>query len=123
MCYLSNLPFLADFGCSNHFEDVYPSCDLESLALVLIECMNGKPLANAADRNSQLYDIRAERANNRVFGIQRAEEWSGCDQLVDFLDDLLNMEKSSKAKIERPVSSSKSMFVTGLLTREARVRF
>ena len=50
--------------------------------------------------------IRRERSKNRGFGIRNAERWIGCKQLIDFLDDLLNSQKSSAAKLENPVGSS-----------------
>lgn len=37
-----------------------------------------------------------------MFGLGHPEHWSGCKQLIDFLDDLFNLEKSASVKFLKP---------------------
>jgi len=48
--------------------------------------------------------IREERATNKVFGLNDPERWSGCKQLIDFVDDLFSLRRRPAVKLERPVS-------------------
>lgn len=48
--------------------------------------------------------IAGQRAANRVFGLTDAEQWSGCKEMVDFLDELFNENKTASAKYSKPVS-------------------
>jgi hypothetical protein len=48
-------------------------------------------------------DVRDLRATNKVFGLSNAERWSGCQQLIDFIDDLFSAERSAMVKIKKPV--------------------
>jgi hypothetical protein len=52
-------------------------------------------------RNS--VSVQEQRRNNRVFGLNNAEHWSGSKQLIDFLDELFCQEKTSISKFSRPV--------------------
>jgi hypothetical protein len=54
-------------------------------------------------RQSQF--VRQQRQNNKVFGLGKAELWSGSKQLIDFLDDLFNEERTAETKFARPVST------------------
>ena len=76
--------------------------DFTDLGLVLLECMEGRP-QHAAKRTVE--HVKDQRASNRVFGLTKPERWSGCKQLIDFLDDLFNEARSTSAKISKPVSS------------------
>jgi len=42
--------------------------------------------------------ILEERRSNRVFRVVKPEKWSGHKQLIDYLDDLYNTEKSAETK-------------------------
>lgn len=72
--------------------------DLEALGLTLLTCMEPQ-LRRSRTANS----VREERATNRVFGLDDPERWSGCKQLVDFVDDLFSLRRRPAAKLERPV--------------------
>lgn len=74
--------------------------DFIDLGLVLLECMEGHP--HSIDKR-QLAFVKAQRALNRVFGLTQPERWSGCKQLIDFLDELFNEKRSALAKISKPV--------------------
>jgi hypothetical protein len=53
-------------------------------------------------RQSQF--VKQQRQNNKVFGLGKAELWSGSKQLIDFLDDLFSEERTAQTKFARPVS-------------------
>lgn len=93
----------ADFEyCTHTFEEV-PNTDLEALAVVLVECMNGQPYASPQSVEARVEQIRAQRVTNQVFGVKDAERWSGSKQLVDFLDELLNSDRAASKKFDKPV--------------------
>jgi hypothetical protein len=48
--------------------------------------------------------VKAQRRANRVFGLTHAEKWSGSKQLIDFLDDIFDEERSIQSKFQKPVS-------------------
>jgi hypothetical protein len=48
--------------------------------------------------------IQKQRDRNKVFGLRNPESWSGCKQLVDFLDDIFNISKDMRTKLDKPVS-------------------
>jgi hypothetical protein len=47
--------------------------------------------------------VRSQRELNKIFGLDDGGRWSGYKLLVDFLDDLLNRDRSAIAKLDRPV--------------------
>jgi hypothetical protein len=62
--------------------------------------MNGQP-------NKQLRDptfIKEQRKSNKIFGLERGEQWSGFQLLVDFVEELFNEDKPAISKFDRPVS-------------------
>ena len=75
--------------------------DLTDLGLVLLDCMEGHVLP-AERRKSQF--IKEQRQHNKVFGLGKAELWSGSKQLIDFLDELFNEDRPAHMKFTRPVS-------------------
>jgi hypothetical protein len=75
--------------------------DLVDLGLVLLDCMEGHVLP--AEKRQQQF-VKEQRKNNKVFGLSKAELWSGSKQLIDFLDELFDDERSACAKQLRPVS-------------------
>ncbi|KAF2727571.1 hypothetical protein EJ04DRAFT_557294 [Polyplosphaeria fusca] len=98
-CTPSNRP-VDDFQTATlQTSDSSSNHDLADLGLVLLECMEGRPLS-PTKRTIQY--VKEQRALNKVFGINHPEPWSGCKQLIDFLDELFNAEKSTDAKISRP---------------------
>lgn len=70
--------------------------DLEDLGLILLDYMEMK------SRRSRMepHKIRAFREQNQVFGLSNAEKWSGNKQLVDFIDDLFNINTSRKPQVK-----------------------
>lgn len=78
--------------------NVIPNTDLEDLGFVLLACMERRPRPQLRDINY----IREQRAINKVFGLHNSEHWSGCNQLIDFLDDLFNSKKTAFAKFSKP---------------------
>mgnify|MGYP007130456848 CR=1 FL=1 len=66
----------------------------------MLDCMDGEPRGAGRDAAH----VREQRAGNRVFGMREAERWSGHKQLIDFLDELFNAEKSASTKLQRPLS-------------------
>jgi hypothetical protein len=79
----------------------YSDTDLTDLGFVLLECMEGHPLPQERRDTRR---IRDQRKANQVFGLTNAEKWSGSKQLVDFLDDVFNEERSTNSKFQKPVS-------------------
>ena len=71
------------------------------LGFVLLECMEGHALP-PEKRNTTF--ISQQRAVNKVFGLTNAEQWSGCKDMIDFLDELLNSSKTAMSKYSKPVS-------------------
>jgi hypothetical protein len=49
--------------------------------------------------------VRRLRASNKTFGLDNGEQWSSYKLLVDFLDNMLNVEIPAIAKLEKPVST------------------
>ncbi|KAK4972529.1 hypothetical protein LTR28_012391, partial [Elasticomyces elasticus] len=47
-------------------------------------------------------NVRARRLENKVFGLNEPGRWSGCKQLMDFLDDLFSAAKPAYVKLEKP---------------------
>ena len=82
-------------------DDALQNQDLTDLGLVLLDCMEGHVLP--AEKR-QLDYIDRQRKHNKVFGLSKAELWSGSKQLIDFLDELFNKDRSSQSKFARPVS-------------------
>ncbi|KAF2010520.1 hypothetical protein BU24DRAFT_467143 [Aaosphaeria arxii CBS 175.79] len=74
--------------------------DLNDLALVLLECMEGRPLLS--EKRSTDF-VKGQRAQNKVFGLSDPERWTGCKVLVDFLDELFSEERSASTKLSKPV--------------------
>lgn len=80
-----------------------PNTDLEALAVVVAQCMDGKVFETDGSRDV----AKRMRAQKRqVFGIQDAERWSGSKQLIDFLDEMLGT-KLPDVKLNLPVSQCK----------------
>ncbi|KAH7033985.1 hypothetical protein B0J12DRAFT_732031 [Macrophomina phaseolina] len=75
-----------------------PNTDFDGLGLALLQCMDGQ--VDRVKRDVEY--VREQRALNKVFGLKEPEPWSGAKQLVDFLDELFNHEKSVDAKVEKP---------------------
>ncbi|KAF2835321.1 hypothetical protein M501DRAFT_1061069 [Patellaria atrata CBS 101060] len=71
---------------------------LQDLGFILLECMEGRP----AETKRDIDFIKKQREQYKVFGLHNAEAWSGCKQLIDFLDELFNVDKEFTAKIQRP---------------------
>jgi hypothetical protein len=63
--------------------------------------MEGRPLPT--ERRTYGW-VKAQRRANRVFGLTHAEKWSGSKQLIDFLDDIFDEERSIQSKFQKPVS-------------------
>ncbi|KAF2439140.1 hypothetical protein P171DRAFT_490574 [Karstenula rhodostoma CBS 690.94] len=74
------------------------SSDLIDLGFVLLECMEGRILP--AEKRSKDF-ILEQRTANRVFGLTNAEIWSGCQDLIDFLDELFNERRTVSARYSR----------------------
>ena len=62
-------------------------------------------------RSRSAEQIRQARATNRVFGLADAEKWSGCKQLMDFLDDTFCYQRKVSVKFQRPVRVSKACHI------------
>lgn len=73
------------------------------LGLVLLDCMEGQ--IQPSEQRSISF-IQEQRALNRVFNLSSPERWSGCKQLIDFLDELFHANKLAAAKMERPVRNN-----------------
>ncbi|KAF2844489.1 hypothetical protein T440DRAFT_523468 [Plenodomus tracheiphilus IPT5] len=72
--------------------------DLESLGVVVLECMNGSP--NERLRDSK--QVRRLRESNKTFGLENGENWSDQKLLVDFLDQMFNDSMPAIAKLDKP---------------------
>ncbi|KAF2197900.1 hypothetical protein GQ43DRAFT_443825 [Delitschia confertaspora ATCC 74209] len=81
-------------------KDTIPlNSDLTDLGFVLLECMEGRRQVNF---ERDINFIKEQRAMNKVFGLSEPERWSGCKQLIDFLDDLFNDTRLALTKIAKP---------------------
>lgn len=80
--------------------------DLDALAAVLVECMDGRPHGPCDRAAEKVARIRVQRDENQVFGVKDAERWSSCKQLIDFVDELIDRKKPALQKLDRPVSGS-----------------
>jgi hypothetical protein len=76
------------------------NADLVDFGFVLWECMEGRALT-AEKRH--IGWIKDQRAVNKVFGFADPERWSGCKQLIDFMDELFNEQRTALAKFSKPV--------------------
>lgn len=47
--------------------------------------------------------VRERRHRNQVFGIGESEKWSGSHHLIDFLEELLTVERPIEEKLKHPV--------------------
>lgn len=114
------LPLIADFETAKDFDSASQNKDITDLAFVLLDCMEGHVLP--ADKRTIKF-ISQQRDQNKVFGLAKAELWSGSKQLIDFLDELFNVNRSAHTKFTRPVSVPTVWFRTCiLLTDVAQVR-
>ncbi|KAF9638817.1 hypothetical protein BFW01_g9714 [Lasiodiplodia theobromae] len=90
---------LSDFNQAQEYTGTLPNTDFDDFGLVLLQCMDGE-----VDRfKRDVKSVRKQRAANKVFGLRNPEPWSGSKQLVDFLDELFNQDKSVMMKIEKPL--------------------
>ncbi|KAF2680646.1 kinase-like protein [Lentithecium fluviatile CBS 122367] len=89
---------LSDFQQAT-FNETYSNSDLVALGFVLLECMEGHLLP---DEKRNLQFVRDQRALNKVFGLSKAEQWSGSKNLMDFLDDLFNDNRAVLVKVSKP---------------------
>ncbi len=80
------------------------------LGLVLLDCMEDDV---TVIKERTIESVRQQRKDNKVFGLSNPEQWSGCKQLVDFLDDLFNEDRTAAVKFSRPVCSSVTAFSSG----------
>jgi hypothetical protein len=55
-------------------------------------------------KRRQIEFVKEQRALNKVFGLTQPEQWSGCKQLIDFLDELFSDQRSRSAQLTKPVS-------------------
>ncbi|KAI9717984.1 MAG: hypothetical protein M1828_007020 [Chrysothrix sp. TS-e1954] len=96
---------LADFeqSCSGDGPDGSRE-DLEALAAVLVQCMEGCAREPASSLTDYLAHMREQRDSKQVFGISNAARWSGSTELVDFVEHLLDRSRSAQGKLEKPVS-------------------
>ncbi|PVH95989.1 hypothetical protein DM02DRAFT_617547 [Periconia macrospinosa] len=97
---------LSDFEAARK-DEPDQQCDLIDLGIVLLECMDGR-LHSVEKRTIDF--IRSQREQNKVFSLEKPEKWSGCKILIDFLDDLFNLERLPTVKTSKPhryVSSSR----------------
>ena len=76
--------------------------------------------AQTAEKRSYEY-IQGQRSLNKVFGLTKPERWSGCKQLIDFLGDLFNNERSASTKIAKPVRLIQQYIVLVTLMQVARI--
>jgi hypothetical protein len=88
-----------EFSCAT--AEHTTNSDLECLGVVALEYMNGVPKKELRD----LKKVRRLQASNKTFGLDNGEQWSGYKLLVDFLDNMLNVEIPAIAKLEKPVST------------------
>ena len=89
----------ADFEQSTEISsDLINYPDLESLGLVTIECMNGRPL-----RPNAIQHVRKQRSLNKPFGLCE-ERWIQNESMIDFLDFLFDQETSVHSKLTKLVS-------------------
>jgi len=54
-------------------------------------------------RKEKFEDVKAQRALNKVFGLSKPKRWSGCKQLIDFLDNLFSEDRAATKKIAKKV--------------------
>ncbi|KAF2194731.1 hypothetical protein K469DRAFT_706215 [Zopfia rhizophila CBS 207.26] len=91
---------LSNFECATKQDlNSYSNADLIDLGFVVLDCMEGR---SQPDSNRNIQFIKNQRAANKVFGLSKPERWSGCKQLVDFLDDLFNDKRSAPSKLSKP---------------------
>lgn len=64
--------------------------------------MNGWP--NEDLRNPD--EVRRLRELNKTFGLANGERWSDQKLLVDFLDNMFNVEVPAIVKLDKPVSAT-----------------
>lgn len=95
------LIWTADWELHSHIDNlkVSPNKDFEQLGLVLIECMDGK----LRSQDNTVAGAKRLRAANKVYGLNTAEKWSGCKQLIDLLDDMFSTERTPLAKMNKRV--------------------
>lgn len=119
-----SLQLLANFEAAKSCDDISENRDLTDLGLLLLDCMEGHVLL---PEKRQLDYINGQRQRNRVFGLSKAELWSGSKQLIDFLDELFNKDRSARSKFARPVSLPKKLvdlpdrYSTDLYTRSVKI--
>ena len=115
---------LADFEAAKSRDGISENRDLPDLGLLLLDCMEGHVLP---PEKRQLDYINRQRQRNRVFGLSKAELWSGSKQLIDFLDELFNTDRSARSRFARPVSLPKKLvdlpdrYSTNLYTRSVKI--
>lgn len=99
----SGKPLLSDFeDCVWSNTECSSNTDLEKLGVVILECMNGWP--NEDLRNPD--EVRRLRELNKTFGLANGERWSDQKLLVDFLDNMFNVEVPAIVKLDKPVSAT-----------------
>jgi hypothetical protein len=93
---------LANFeDCVWSSTDCTANTDLESLGVVVLECMNGSPNENLRNPN----EVRRLRELNKTFGLPDGERWSDQKLLIDFLDNMFSVSIPAIAKLDKPVSA------------------
>jgi len=97
LCGRTGKVFLGDCEESTPHDGPPNNIDLEALGLTMLCCMEPRSKqANSAE------EVRQRRATNQVFTLQNGEKWSGCKQLIDFLDDLFCTQRLPAVKLRRP---------------------
>lgn len=120
----SSLQLLANFEAAKSCDDASQNKDLVDLGLILLDCIEGHVLLL---EKRQLDYINGQQQRNRVFGLSKAELWSRSKQLIDFLDELFNRDRSARMKFARPVSLSRkpvnlpNKYSTNLYTQSVRI--
>ena len=102
-------PILADFDeFSYTTTECNPNRDLGCLALAIIQCMNGEP----KEELQNIDKVRRLRESNKTFGLSNGERWSGYKLLIDFLDNMLDINIPATVKLGKPVNANSSNSVS-----------
>ncbi|KAL9084625.1 MAG: hypothetical protein Q9165_007980 [Trypethelium subeluteriae] len=61
-----------------------------------------------APQHRTIASVREQRTLNKVFGLNEPARWSGAKQLIDFIEELIDPDKSARHKIEKPMNTHSS---------------
>jgi hypothetical protein len=78
--------------------------DLHALGLLILRCME-QPSKRKVHTVAEVQEFMKQK---KLFGLSNSERWSGCKQLVDFIEDLFSDVRPAPVKVQKPVRRSHS---------------